>query len=442
MSLRAALLVLGTGAAAAAPLNAASYTFGGLVDLRAGYGDNPGLTQLGGGGSGFVGGSVNAGVTRATELSTTLLTGTVDLEENFRRYGLLDNYTAALSHNQRLTPHLNVTGDIGYQNIINRPSAFSPFGGFGGSFGGFGTFPAATNVPVTTTTTGTAAGTDATTAPIITTPGIVGVYDPAYTDYLAFGQRNERFYGDVGGGWTFTARDSVNVGGSYSHSSYGGRFTNSYNQYGAYAGIQHTFSEHTRAGVQYSRQWVDYSTQPQSTSDNISLTLFQQLSAHWTFNGSAGLLIGRSRGIAVPDGSISGANYTSRTLSLAASLCGDYTRLQVCFSGNRQSAPSGIGGLRIDTDLAATVSYRLTERSTINAQAGYDHSVARRTTIPAQDFYSIQAGYNRTLTRRISLGGTGRYYKRDYGSGAAVVGAETQSGWAVSGDVIYRFGRQ
>lgn len=401
--LRGALLAtatIATGIGIAGPVAAASYTWGGTLNLRAGYGNNPGITQFGNSGTALVGGTLNATLTRATGLGTTSLTGNADIQENFDRYGLIDNYTVDLSHQQKLTERLSVSGNIGYANTLNRPGGYDETTGF---------------------------------------------YDPSGIDFVSIGRRNERIYGGVNANWQPTERDSFQLGGTFSHASYSGPFASDYDQYGVNFGYLRTISDRTRVGAQFGYVDVKSAGYPDSHSYQASLQLNQQVGATWQLNATAGVLIQENGGISrlqpIPIG-----KRRTVTPSFSLDLCGNYPRYNVCVSANRTSSPSGFGGLRINTNVGVTGTYRLTERSRVSLAGSFNRSTSQGIIVPRETYFSLQPSYYRDLTQRISVGVSGSYQRRTFSGSPAVNGLPgvrggTIDGYQLTANVSYRFGR-
>lgn len=441
MSRTRVLLAGAVVAAGATPLAAASYTFNGTVDGRIGIGNNPGLNSVEEGTSALVGANINGVLTRATTLGTTTLVGNVDLEQNFNRYGFLDNYTVNLAHTQRLSERLTVNGTAGYQNTINRRGDLGAASGFYAP-----TVVGLTPVPTTTTTATPTATNPATVA---TLPGAPLTYDPSAVDFASFGQRNQRVFGSAGLAWTPGARDTVTAGADASHSTYGGSgIASTYTEYGANTGYLRTLNANTRLGLQGSVQHIKSGQYSDSTSYQAGIQFEQRLSANWLLNGTLGLLFQHQSAyrdtLLLPGETVGRRN--NRTVAFSASLCGTYPRTNGCLTASRQSAPSGIGGLRTSTDLGASVGHSFTEHSRGNLFLSYDHSGSSDRLTPRQDLYSARASYSRDVARRIALGANAGYQRREFGAYRGLVnvpafGQTNLNSYQLTADVIYRFGR-
>ena len=390
----AALLAGAVGVALAPALDAQSVTAGGTVDLRVGYGSNPFLSLNSQGGTGVAGGTLTAWLQRQSETSTTRLTGIASIDQNFSHYGRPENYLATLRHDQSFSARLRLQGELNYQDSISAQT----YNGFGSG----------TAVP------GSLVGGD-------------------QTDLLSIGQRTRSVFGDASLQWQPTSRDSFYAGPSFNHTTYPGNGLSNFDQYGARGGYLRRINEKLQLGIDLNAQRVNSKFFPNSTSYQASGRLVYDFSAIWQFDGSIGLINQRRAGI----GSRTTAGFTAR-------LCGKYPRYRACIEAARQSSASGLGGLRTDNRIDADISYDLTSLSQISAGAIYDISDSSETSVvPKQKYWQASLTYRRTLSDRLSAGVTGNYQHRDYGALAAPVGlfGSTASGYSVTANVSYRFGR-
>ena len=409
------LLILGGALAATSLLagaaDAAATEFAGTLDLRAGYGSNPYLSTVSDGGSVLLGGTLSAGLTSRAARSTTVLSGVVDIQQNLKRYGRNENFTVGLTRSQQLSERLTVNANVGYANTINPGSIYQNTLTSGAIFQN--ALTPVVSVP------GDAAS--ITAIPVTSVP--IGSFDPSNLDLFTLGQRSERYSGGAGLTWTPTARDQFSLGGNASRVHYKS-FNGNYDQYGGNVGYLRTLSEKTRVGVNASYSDVQSDNYPAARSYNASFVLIQQLTAHWNLNASIGGILPRG----------SGGQANNLTLGFNLALCGNYGRSNVCFTGSRQSAPTGIGGLRTDLQGGVTLSYELAEHDHLNGGANVDHS-GSGSILPRQNFYQASLGYSHDVSNRVSIGGSARYQKREskgfFGNA---------SGYAVTVDVITRFG--
>lgn len=413
------ILAAASGAACGiiAPVAAAPVYLAGTVDLRLGYGSNPYLAVSPPGGSGLVGANLSAILSHPTPTSDTTLTGRADVEQDFKHYGRSESYGGTLSRTQQFSTHLSGNAYVSYDSTVN------PYrSGFG-----YGVLPSAAG--------STPAAPDATTPPPVVTPP--GGPDLSNVDLLTVGQRTRTLTGGAGLNWQLSERDQFQVAGYASHSSYSSSQASSYTSYGGNASFVHALNGRTKIGAGVNVSRTISQGRPATTAYEPNVSLVQQLSAFWVFNGQVGVIFQDA-------GATVGGKSTS--LGFSASLCGTYPRSTICVTGSRQAAPSGYGGQRIDTRAGLSLSYALSERSRVRLNATYDESSSQATSIvPTQRYYQIGGGYTRSVSRRISVGFSGSYQRRDYSNLRAGVGAgagnQSASGYTATVDLIAHFGR-
>ena len=407
---------------AAGEAGAASTSFGGTLDLRAGYSNDPYLNSNRSGGSGIVGGTLSAGVTSRTARSTTTLTGVADVSQTFSKYGRSENYSVGVSRVQQLTERLTVNGGVSYANTLNPGISYQNSFSAGAIYPTVGT----TIAPTVGTTAGVGTTTASDPALIATSPVIgvpVGVFDASSLDLFTIGRRTQQISGNGGVSWTPTARDQISASGYVTRAIYKS-FNGDYVSYGGSLTYLRTLNARTRVGLDGGTSVTTSKFYPDARSYTADLVLIRQINAIWNFNGRVGVII--------PAGVYSRGQ--DATLGFSGTLCGSYPRSSVCFSASRQAAPTGIGGLRTDLQFTASLSYSLDQRTRVNAAATYDHSAAQAF-VPRQNFYQVSVGASRDLNRRFAVGGSARYQKRSSNGGLA-----GGSGYAVTVDVITRFG--
>jgi hypothetical protein len=376
--------VVATGAIGVIPAARvnASITAGGVVDVHGGYGSNPFFSQNSPGASPLVGATVTVKVVRQTGVSRTELSGTADLSQYVKHYSLAEDYVARLSHNQQITEKLAVMGSLAYENSVNPLPSYSTR--------------------------------SSDLAPL--------------NDLLTVGQRQYRYSAGLNVTYEPNTRNLYQFGVNGTHSGFTGGVGSSYNQYGGTLGYLRTISERTRIGIQGGYSAVQSKRYPSSQSFNIGLQLMQKVGSYWEFNGGASFLLQRQGGLSF------------KNIGFNGSLCGKYPRFTVCVLGSRQSAASGLGGQRTDTQGGARANYKLTEHSTIEISSTYDLSQATGSSVPAQKYFDAAASYRRELTPRLSVGASGRYQNRDYGS-LFGVGNEKANAYTGTLNVIWKFGR-
>ena len=360
----AALLALLLPAAAQADV-----TWGGTAEARLGYGSNPFLYERTNEGSGLVGFTLAPEIDWRQPKATTVLSGSYNRDQYFSHYGNADDYNVDLRRTQQFSSTLTGTAHAGYFSSVS--GLLSPYYNS-----------------------------------IIVQPDTV--------DALAVGTRQQRTYGDVGLQYQPNARDAFSVTGVAEHDSFSRSFGGDYTYVGGTASYSRALDARTRVGVELIGGESLSHSYPNSTSVQPAVTLQRKLSAHWTFNGSLGAIIEQER--------LSGRDRTHVTPGFSANLCDDQTRLQLCLTASRQSAPSGLGGLRRETQFGVNATYRLNERSRIIASATYGISDADSRVVIDNIAYGNQRyafarlNYQRDLSRRLSAGVSG-YYQERSGSG-------------------------
>jgi hypothetical protein len=385
---REAAYVLATGLTAglgAGHAHAANVAVGGSVDVHGGYGSNP-FFNLGNGQAGpTVGATVTLTGTRTTAVSRTDLTGLADVNYYSKLDSVPDNYSATLSHNQRLSERLSLQGLVGYENQVNPPATF----------------------------------------------GVRPSELLPQTDLLTLGTRLRRYYGSGNFTWEPNSRNVIQGGLNVSHAEFDSSLASNYTSYGGSLGILHTFGPHTRAGIQASGSFLDSPVSFNSQSGTIGLQLMQDIGPIWKLDAGISTVVQWSRG------------RVSKTLGFNGSLCGNYPRYVICLLGSRSSAPSGLGGLRTETQFGGRVQYKLSERSNVQLSATYDISKDTSGVFPTQKYLDGAVTYQRRIRPRLFAGFAGRYQGRDYGSLYSAVGNGQSHSRSFTGtlNVTWNFGR-
>ncbi|WP_420140248.1 hypothetical protein [Sphingomonas sp.] len=358
-------LILATVAAGmVAPVAAEPFVFSGVVGAGAGYVTNPFLRIGEDGGSPSLNVSLAPVLTRTTPRGVTTVRGIYSREEYLRDYGHSDNALAGLSHQQQLNERLTVNGGVTYNTTTN--------------------------------------------------PLIGSNFDPGISDPLTIGRRSRRLSGDAGFSWQPTATDTWTGGVNASRNTFSRNtldgLVQDYNLYGANLAYTRSLDERTQIGLRVNGQYVDSEAFPDTQSLQPAVTLHRQISAIWTFDGNIGLIIQKMEG-----------RSASTTVGFGGSLCGQYPRTEICFTADRQSSASGIGGLRRDLSLTTTVTHSLTERSRLRGYGSYRKSDGQSfQTISDVEAIQARLDYDYDVTQRLTVGVGGRYQRRDLkGQGSA-----------------------
>jgi hypothetical protein len=139
----------------------------------------------------------------------------------------------------------------------------------------------------------------------------------------------------------------------------------------------------------------DGSTTPDSTIISPQLTYDTRFAEHWTLSAAAGVTINRS--------SLGTFHRSSTSWSGNASVCHAASRSQMCLTATRGSYANGLNGVQTQTSVGLTYTRQLSEYTSLNAGAQYQHSAdgtfntGRRIT----DYYGGDLGLNRRFTRRL-----------------------------------------
>jgi hypothetical protein len=359
----AALLALLLPAAAQADV-----TWGGTAEARVGYGTNPFLYDNSNAGSGLIGFTLAPQVDWREPTATTVLSGSYNRDQYFSKYGHADDYGVDLRRTQQFSSKLSGTAHAGYFSSIS--GLLSPFYNN-----------------------------------IVSQPGTI--------DSLAVGARQKRVFGDVGLDYQPNARDAFSVTGVAEHDSYSRFFGGNYTYVGGTGSYSRAIDARTRVGVQLVGGESFSRAYPDTASIQPAATLQRKLSAHWTFKGSLGAIIELER--------TGGRSRTRVTPGFSASLCDDHPRLSLCATASRQTAPSGLGGLRRETQFGVEGTYRLTERSRVTGSvvAGRsdtdDPVLVDRVAYGNQRYVFARVSYQRDLSRRLAAGASGFFQQRSGG---------------------------
>ncbi|HWI86928.1 MAG TPA: hypothetical protein VNT42_11485 [Sphingomonas sp.] len=360
---RFGLILLGALAPSA---TAKPVEFSAIVKGELGYGTNPFLRSGVTKGAALASGTVMPRLTYQTALATTTLSGSYTRDEYLNSFGHTESLTASLTRQDQLA-----------QNLTSQLAA---------SF-------------------------TSTNRAIITDPTQTLIEDP-----LNIGRRTRHLNGSYQIQWQASGRDQFSFGGSASHLSYGGNRTtlpgraSGYDQYGANGSYYRTIDARTSVGAAVSVTSVHSRLYPNSRSIQPSITAKRQLSGIWTVDGHVGLVFQ----------TIYGPFGESRTsLGFGLNLCGKYPLTSFCVTADRGSQPSGYGGLRTSTSIAANLTHSISEHDRASFNASYVKSDSiGSATITGPSFRNSRAilanaEYDRDLTQRLSGGVGARYQWRD-----------------------------
>lgn len=232
---------------------------------------------------------------------------------------------------------------------------------------------------------------------------------PPDVDILSSRQRVRTF--NLGGGlnWQASAVDTFSLNATYTRSTYPGNsdFYSAFTSYGATGSYSHAFSERTSVGANFGITRTTSGLYPDATIYQPRATIKQQVNAHWTLNGSLGVII--------QDTDFAGHHDRSTSLGFEADLCGTYPRLNLCVTASRDTSASGYGGVRTQTSLSATGTYTVDEHSRVSGNAGYTKDASQGAFgTPSLSYAQATATYDRDLTKSLGLTATAGYQRRMY----------------------------
>ncbi|SNS83722.1 hypothetical protein SAMN06295912_11874 [Sphingomonas laterariae] len=375
LSSSAAFRLLAAGCAVAAAAGTAhAQDISASVDLSAagGYASNPFLEDpaTASTGSGFVEGSIRPNVAVTDARGRTDFAAYYRRTEYFRRYSAANSYGISARGQRQLNERIEVRALLAYDSSI--VGAADPDGD-------------------------------------LIDPGI-----PESPDVGLIGSRQRRnsFNSSVGATWRPNARDSWNVDFDATKTDYpnGGLATDDYVSYGGRIGYSRALSETSSIGGTFGYTEVDYDGIGRDSSIlTPQVTYTKRFAGGWSLDAALGVSLTRRELLTGKD------NSTALTGQLK--LCKDNERTTMCFGGSRASEASGFGGVRVDTSVYGSYSYRLTERSTLAGRVSYSKNDAGGLPISGdRDYFSTTVDYSHQLGEKLRLT-AGAAYRDAYGRG-------------------------
>lgn len=322
--------------------------------------------------------------------------GRLNLEGYYRRseylskYSGTDSYGATLSGNERLSDTMTLTAASSYDSsIVSAASLFglsnneltSIGGGVTGSGGVVGTNPVAPAIPL---------------VPFSTSPNLVN----GDLNLIGLRQRRSLLSTSVGLNIKPNARDNWNFGVSGARARYPGDTAgaSNYRRFGGNAGYSRSLSTTSSLGVTLAVDQINYDTPGLSSRVYApQVTYSVRLQQNWSINAGVGVSIIDSK---APTG-----GGTSTSLALQASVCHAGQRSNLCLNGSRSAAASAFDGVRPQTSIRLSYDYRLDEKSSLDAYAGYNRTSGSgfSTAAGAQSFMSSGVSLRRELSRRAQV---------------------------------------
>lgn len=372
------------------------------ISLSAGAATNPFLQPGNTPPTGTVVLEVTPEYTLRSDRTSLQVQGGVRLAEYTRRYPLNDSYSLRGSGTYRVSPTVQIDGGLGYVNSVIGTAAdfFMPVG-----------------TPIGTTPIGgdTVGGTPVGGIPAIDPIGQPGlVDDPALA---GIGRRRSAFSANGGIAVALGRFDQLAARASAAATRFpSGVALDEFKTATAGLSYQRTFSRGLTGAITADATMVDYvgGRLADATIYQPGLSVSRTLDIRWTLTAAVGAALVR---INAPGGT----TRSSTDINGSVGVCRRDTRWNACLTANRATLPSSIQGVRTQTGLSATGSYRVSDFDDLSVNAAYSHVEAPLvrvvgptapvvgtpgTTVPASalstDFATIGATYARRIGPRLS----------------------------------------
>lgn len=300
------------------------------------------------------------------------LNATYKHSEFSRRYRSSNDILASASLSQKLSPRLNYSADLGYNNSVVGANDLLTFGA---------------------------------------NPPSGGAFPPLPGDIALAGlrQRRQSFTGGLNLGYTASARDNFHVQGGFSLVRYpSGSVASEYDSTSGSFGYNRILSSRASVGLNVGVSRSDYrrTTIGDATTISPQLTFSTKFGATWS--ASAALGVSHSK-ITGPLG-----RYGQNSASGSINLCNAPSSGKFCLFASRSVQPTSFGGtVRPQTSIGASYSVRLDAKSNINANANYSRSgQVNQTAIPNNgsiDYGQASLNYSRRLSQRLQGNLTASY---------------------------------
>lgn len=300
------------------------------------------------------------------------LNATYKHTEYSRRFRSTDDISASATISQKLSPRLNYSADLDYNNSIVGANDLLTFRA---------------------------------------NPSNTGAFPPLPGDIALTGlrQRRQSFSGGLNLGYVASARDSFNTQGGFSVIRYpSGSAASEYDSINGSFGYSRILNGRTSVGVNVGVSRSDYRRTPLGDATTVSpqFTFSTKLGATWSL--SAALGVSRSR-INGPLG-----KYSQNSASGSLNLCDGGTTRKFCLSASRSVQPTSFGGtVTPQTSVGASYNVRLDAKSNLDANVNYSRSgQISQVNIPSNGSVDyVQAGlvYSRRLSQRLQGDVTARF---------------------------------
>lgn len=305
------------------------------ADVSAGVGvaTNPYLLTGPNTDSGSASISVSPRVLVKEAASTFELSGTIQHVEYFKRYDSTQNYSADANYDRKLSGQTRMRANFGFDSSVTSANDIfvDPIGGV----------------------------IDPTLPPIIGDVTLNGTR-----------QRRNSFRGFGGIYHSISPRSQINLefNGALLRLPNGGVGLDEFDTYGENLSYSRRVNERLSLGASVGVSRSNYLRTRVGDATVISpqLTLDLQIDARWSLNAAAGASINRINEFL--------GRSTTTTLSGSFGVCRRGDRSNFCLDLSRSAAPSSLNGLRTQTSIGASYSYRLSERTDLSASANYSRA--------------------------------------------------------------------
>ena len=323
--------------------------------------------------------SASAGVESNPYFSTgsgVALTGTLDIQpsiviERPLTTLQLNGDAQAVFYDRGLDPRETLSLNGSGTHRLSERTTFSAQIGFvddivGSVYSGSVPFvdPLLTATPAAGQATTDASG--VTTTPVITLPATLPVYlnDPTLGE---LGRRRQTYQASGNISTLISSRDSISAGTSVSLNRYGR--LQDYNYAAPSLSWQHALNAHTSIGAGFQAGFINYlnTDRGDTTTYGPLLSLTSYLGSRLTASGTIGVTFANLRDPI-------GGSRTTRSISGSFNLCRQGDRSSLCINGARQVSPSAFEGVTTVSVVSGVYTYRLSPKSSIQAQANYSHA--------------------------------------------------------------------
>jgi hypothetical protein len=175
--------------------------------------------------------------------------------------------------------------------------------------------------------------------------------------------------------------------------------------------VSRRISPYTQIGVRAEALFNKAAGSVAQNSQALYATLKQDISEHWQLTAEIGAERTENRAGPLQDQTVDGSSSPTR-LSGRAELCRKVPNGLACLAGLIDSEISGLGGLQRTMTGSATVTQKLSERSSVNGVVEYRHVEAQSGGFPGLDSLRATLKLDRRIGRAFTLSATAQYLRR------------------------------